>query len=156
MLRGIDPILGPDLLHALRAMGHGDELAIVDANFPAEANANRLVRLEGIDAVHVAEAVLALMPLDTFVDHAAFRMQVVDDARAVPPICKEFQKVVARHAPGQKVGVIERFKFYERARGVFVTIATGERRLYGNLILKKGILKPEETQAHLLRGVGLA
>jgi L-fucose mutarotase len=144
MLRGIDPILGPDLLQALRAMGHGDELVIVDANFPATANAKRLVRLDGIDAVHVADGILSLMPLDTFVDHAAFRMEPVEDAKAVPPVCKEFQKVVARHAPGQKIGAIERFKFYERARNAFVTVATGERRLYGNLILKKGILKPEE------------
>ena len=80
MLRGIDPILGPDLLHALRAMGHGDEIAIVDANYPAESNATRLVRIDAADAVRVADAILSVMPLDTFVDCAAFRMAVVDDA----------------------------------------------------------------------------
>ena len=143
MLYGIDPIIGPDLLHALRAMGHGDELAIVDANYPATSNANRLIRLDGIDAVTAADAILSLMPLDTFVEVAAFRMEVVDDAKAVPEVCRLFEQVVHRRAPGMKVGAIERFKFYERARGAFATVATGERRLYGNLILKKGIIRPE-------------
>jgi L-fucose mutarotase len=143
MLYGIDPIIGPDLLHALRAMGHGDELAIVDANYPAMSNANRLIRLDGVDAVRAADAILSLMPLDTFVPTAAFRMEVVDDAKTVPEVCRLFEQVVERRSPGMKVGSIERFKFYERARGAFDTVATGERRLYGNLLLKKGIVRPE-------------
>ena len=144
MLRGIDPILGPDLLHALRAMGHGDEIAIVDANYPAESNATRLVRIDAADAVRVVDAILSVMPLDTFVDCAAFRMAVVDDAKKVPPVCKEFEKVVARREPGFKVEALERFAFYERANRAFVHVATGERRLYGNLILTKGVIKPDE------------
>jgi L-fucose mutarotase len=143
MLYGIDPIIGPDLLHALRAMGHGDELAIVDANYPAMSNANRLIRLDGVDAVRAADAILSLMPLDTFVPTAAFRMEVVDDAKMVPEVCRLFEQVVERRSPGMKVGSIERLKFYERARGAFATVATGERRLYGNLLLKKGIVRPE-------------
>ena len=87
MLFGIDPILGPDLLHALRAMGHGDELVIVDANFPSTSKANRLVRLDGLDAVRVLDAVLSLMPLDSFVDCAAFTMEPVDDPKSVPEVC---------------------------------------------------------------------
>ena len=87
MLYGIDPILGPELLHALRAMGHGDELVIVDANYPALSKANRLVRLDGVDAVRVLDAVLSLMPLDDFVDCAAFTMEPVDDPKAVPEVC---------------------------------------------------------------------
>ena len=143
MLFGIDPILGPDLLHALRAMGHGDELAIVDANYPALSKARRLVRLDGVDAVHVLDAVLSLMPLDDFVDCAAFTMQPVDDPTAVPPVCRQFRQVVEKRASGFKVESMERFAFYDRAEKTFVTIASGERRLYGNIILKKGVIRPE-------------
>jgi L-fucose mutarotase len=145
MLRGIDPVLGPELLHALRAMGHGDEIAVVDANYPSFSNATRLVRLDGVDAVHVVDAILSLMPLDTFVECAAFRMAVVDDAKAVPEVCREFEAVVARRQPGQKVEPLERFAFYERANRAFAHVATGERRLYGNLIMKKGIIRPGEN-----------
>ncbi len=115
MLYGIAPIIGPDLLHALRAMGHGDELVIVDANYPAEANANRLIRMDGVSATEAADAILSLMPLDTFVDCAAFRMEVVDDSNAVPEVCRDFEEIVKRRAPGQTVGSIERFAFYDRA-----------------------------------------
>lgn len=142
MLKGIDPILGPDLLHALRAMGHGDEIAVVDANYPAFGNAKRIIRLDGIDAVRAVDAILSLMPLDTFVEIAAFRMEVVDGAEQVPPVCREFEKLVAAREPGMQVGALERFAFYERANRAFAHVATGERRLYGNLILKKGIIRP--------------
>ncbi len=145
MLYGIDPIVGPDLLYALRAMGHGDEIAIVDANYPAVSKAQRLVRLDGLDAVRVLDAVLSLTPLDSFVDCAAFRMAVVDDPKAVPEVCREFAKVVRRRAPGHKIGALERFAFYERAEAAFVTVATGERRLYGNIILKKGVIPPGKS-----------
>ncbi len=143
MLYGIDPILGPDLLHALRAMGHGDELVIVDANYPALSKAKRLVRLDGVDAVRVADAVLSLMPLDDFVDCAAFTMEPVEDPKSVPEVVRLFREVVGKRAPGFTSGTIERFAFYERAEKTFVTIATGERRLYGNIILKKGIIRPD-------------
>ena len=145
MLRGIDPLLGPELLHALRAMGHGDEIAVVDANYPATASATRLIRIDGVDAVRVVDAILSVMPLDTFVEVAAFRMEVVGDAKKVPPVCREFEKVVQRRAPGQTIAALERFKFYERAAHAFAHVATGERRLYGNLILKKGVVSPDET-----------
>ena len=143
MLFGIDPILGPDLLHALRAMGHGDELVIVDANFPSASKANRLVRLDGLDAVRVLDAVLSLMPLDSFVDCAAFTMEPVDDPKSVPEVVRLFRDVVEKRASGFTTGTIERFAFYERAEKTFVTIATGERRLYGNIILKKGVIRPQ-------------
>ena len=85
MLKGLDPLLSPDLLHVLRAMGHGDEIAIVDANFPAPSNARRLIRLDGVDTVRALDAVLSVLPLDDFVDCAAFRMSVVGDANAFQP-----------------------------------------------------------------------
>ena len=145
MLRGIDPILSPDLLRILRAMGHGDEIVIADANFPGESSARMLVRLDGIDAPRVARAVLSVLPLDTFVDDPAVSMAVVGDPNAVPPVVAAFQQVIEEVADNPaRIRPLERFAFYERARGAFAVIQTGERRLYGNLILKKGVLPPEE------------
>jgi L-fucose mutarotase len=143
-LYGIDPILGPDLLSTLRAMGHGDEICIADANFPAVSNARRLIRVDAADAVRVADAILSLMPLDTFVPNAAFVMQVVGKPKDAPPVYDLFQKAIDARQKGFKLARIERFKFYERARTCFAIVATGERRLYGNLILTKGIVRPEE------------
>ena len=145
MLRGIDPILSPDLLRILRAMGHGDEIVIADANFPGESSVRMLVRLDGIDAPRVARAVLSVLPLDTFVDDPAVSMAVVGDPNAVPPVVAAFQQVIEEVADNPaRIRPLERFAFYERARGAFAVIQTGERRLYGNLILKKGVLPPEE------------
>jgi L-fucose mutarotase len=143
MLRGIHPILGPDLLHALRSLGHGDEIVIADANFPVYSFGPRVVRLDGVDAVAAADAILTHLPLDTFVDKAAFRMEVVGDPAAVPPICATFAELVKNLAGPFDIHPLERFAFYERARQASVIVATGERRLYGNLILKTGVLVPE-------------
>jgi L-fucose mutarotase len=142
MLRGIDPILTPELLHALRAMGHGDEICIVDANFPSTSNAQRLIRADGSDAIQVADAILSLMPLDSFVKDAAFVMQVVGKPKESPPIYKLFQDVIDKHEKGFKIARLERFKFYERAKTCFAIVVTGERRFYGNLILTKGVVPP--------------
>jgi L-fucose mutarotase len=143
MLRGIDPILSPDLLRILRAMGHGDEIVIADANFPAESSARTLARLDGIDAPRVVRAVLSVMPLDTFVDDPAVSMEVVGEPRTVPPVVALFQQVIDEVADNPaRIRPVERFAFYERARGAFAVVQTGERRLYGNLILKKGVLPP--------------
>lgn len=143
MLRGIDPILGPDLLFTLQAMGHGDEIAIVDANFPAHAMGKRLIRLDGHDAVRVTDAILSLMPLDRFApEETAIRMEVVGDPTAVPPVCALFQETIDHRDPGYKLATLERFAFYERAKAAFAIVATGERRLYGNVILKKGVIDP--------------
>jgi L-fucose mutarotase len=103
----------------------------------------RVVRLDGIDAVAAADAILTHLPLDTFADAAAFRMEVVGDPTAVPPICIAFGDLVRRLAGPFEVARLERFAFYERARRAQVIVATGERRLYGNLILKTGVLTPE-------------
>jgi len=145
MLKGIDPLLGADLLHLLASMGHGDELAIVDANFPAAAMAHRLVRLDGADAPRALAAVLTVLPLDSFVKAPVSVMQVVGDARQVPPPVRDFQPIVDR-AMGRKLRLasLERFAFYERVRGAFAVLATGERRFYGNVILTKGVVGPEE------------
>ena len=141
MLKGIDPLLGPDLLRVLAAMGHGDEVVIADANFPAESSAQRLVRLDGVDATRAAVAILSVLPLDEHVKAPAAVMAVVGDPDAELPIVDEFHRI-AEAAHGQPVSFerVERFAFYERARQAFAIVATGERRPYGNLILTKGVL----------------
>lgn len=141
MLYGIDPTLGPELLGILREMGHGDEIAIVDANFPAASHARKLVRMDGTSATSTLRAVVSLLPLDTFVDCPVCTMQVVDDPQAVPDVVSEFRKIVDR-AADERVGIekLERFEFYRRVAGAFAVVVSGERRLYGNVLLRKGII----------------
>lgn len=143
MLRGLDPILSPDLLHALRAMGHGDDIVIADANYPAHSSGLPVIRLDGVSATDTLRAVLSVMPLDSFVPDPALTMQVVGKPDDVPPIVAEFQTIinaVADHRAG--IATLERFAFYERAGGAYTVIQTGERRLYGNIIVKKGVVAP--------------
>ena len=139
MLRGINPILTPDLLHSLASMGHGDRIALVDCNFPAAACAQRLHRLAGLDAAAVLDAVLSVLPLDTFVPNPAAAMQVVGDPAAVPAAVQDLIGVLRRHGLGAP-DMVERFSFYDAARGAFAIVQTGERRPYGNIILTKGVL----------------
>lgn len=141
MLRNIPSILSPDLLHALRAMGHGDDIVIADANFPAESIGPRCIRLDGISASDVLRAVLRLLPLDTFVDDPALTMQVVGDPDAIPDAVADFQKIIEETADNPaKIATLERFAFYERSAKAYAVIQTGESRLYGNIILKKGVV----------------
>ena len=142
MLKNIPPILGPDLLGLLRAMGHGDEIAIVDANYPADSAGPALIRLDGISATDVLDAVLTLMPLDDFVDEAAICMQVVGNATQREPVMEAFETILQRHEPKMGLSSLERFAFYERVSKGYAIIQTGERRLYGNILLKKGIVRP--------------
>jgi L-fucose mutarotase len=142
MLKGIPPILGPDLLHILRAMGHGDEIAIVDANYPAEGAGPEVIRLDGVSATDALEAILSLLPLDTFVEDQAIGMEVVDNPRRREQTHKDFDRIVKKHEPEMKLALLERFAFYDRVRDAFAIVQTGERRLYGNIILKKGIIRP--------------
>jgi len=143
MLKNIPPILGPDLLGILRAMGHGDEIAIVDANFPGDSSGPTLIRLDGLTATEVLEAVLSVMPLDTFVDEQAIGMEVVGDPKKREATHKDFDKIVKKHEPDMKLTLVERFAFYDRVEGAYAIIQTGERRLYGNILLKKGIIRPQ-------------
>ena len=141
MLINIDPLLSPELLMILRAMGHGDEIAIVDANFPAKSNAKRLIRLDGMDASQTLAALLSVLPLDSFVKAPANGMQVVGKPKEIPPAIADFQKLVDRLAGFPvRIGRIERFAFYERAKSCFAIVATGDRRLYANIILTKGVI----------------
>ena len=138
MLKNIDKLLTGDLLKVLCNMGHGDELVIADANFPAETCAKRLIRLPGIDGVQAAKAILSVFPLDTYCDDAAVVMDLTDSDKAKgmqrPVIWNDYQKLC-----GQIIKV-ERFAFYERAKKAYAVIQTGEERQYGNLILVKGVV----------------
>ena len=148
MLRGIPGILSPELLYVLRAMGHGDELVIGDANFPGESLGPQCVRLDGISATDVLEAVATLMPLDAFDPKPAHVMQVVGDPDARPPIVVTFQDIINRVSDHPtEIASLERFSFYERAREAFAIVQTGEQRLYGNIILKKGVVPPADPNA---------
>ena len=141
MLRNIPPILSPDLLWTLRAMGHGDDLVIADANFPATALGARCHRLDGLTATEVLQAVLTVLPLDRFVPNPALVMEVVDDPDAIPAIVAEFQDITTAAADNPvTLDKLERFEFYARAKTAFAIIQTGETRLYGNIILKKGVI----------------
>ena len=143
MLKGIDPLLNADLLHVLRAMGHGDDLALVDTNFPAVAMARRLVRLDGADGPTALRAILSVMPLDDFVDSPCARIEVVDDPDAEPAVCRAYQAVIDEAEGGRfRLERIERFAFYERARQAFAVVQCGETRLYGCVLLKMGVIRP--------------
>lgn len=147
MLKGIDPLLSPDLLHALAQMGHGDTLALVDRNFPAHSVNERVIRLDGADVVSAGRAVLGLLPLDTFVPEPVARMEVVADPGGRPAVQTDFLAVVAEEA-GRPVAVeaLERQAFYDRARAAFAVVITGEERPYGCFLLVKGVL-PEFAPA---------
>ena len=123
------------------ALGHGDELVLADANFPAATHARRLIQLPGTSAPEVLRAVLQVFPLDDFVPQAALTMQVVGDPDARPPVVAEFDAVLQANGCAASAG-LERFAFYTRAAGAFAIVATGETRIYGNLLLKKGVVRP--------------
>lgn len=146
MLKNLDPLLNADVLYALRAMGHGDEVVICDANFPGDSVARetvlgKLLRFDGADAASAVRAVLSVMPLDSFVDDPALRMQVVGEPNTIPAVQREAQAEV-NAAEGRDVpfASIERFAFYERAKQAYCVIATGEQRGYGCFVFKKGVL----------------
>ncbi len=147
MLIGIDPVLGPDLLALLRAMGHGDEIVIADANFPAAANARRLIRMEGVTGPRVVRAIVSVFPLDSFVPNAAFRMEDSSAPDVIPEICRDYARILKAAGYDRAVEPIERHAFYARAREAYGIVATGEPRFWGNLILKKGAIPPEQQAA---------
>jgi L-fucose mutarotase len=149
VLKGIDPLLNAEVLQALRAMGHGDDLILADTNFPAESTAvetvlGELLRIDA-PAPRVARAVLSVFPLDTFVDDAAARMQVVGAPDEMPEVQAEVQRELdAAEGRDWPLLGIERFDFYDRARRAFAVIQTGERRFYGCFAFRKGVIGPDD------------
>lgn len=143
MLKGIDSRINADLLYVLGAMGHGDQIAIVDRNYPETSNAEgkELVRYDGLNVTQVLEMVLSLFPLDTFVDEPVYTMQVVGKPDEILPFHKEGQEICDR-VEGRKIKFksLERYAFYEQVGQCFAIISTSEDRPYGNFILVKGVL----------------
>ncbi len=146
MLLGLSRLLSPDLLHALAAMGHGDEMVIVDGNFPATSVGRRVVYVGGATSTEVLDAVLAVMPLDTMVSPAVVTMEVVGDPASRPPAVEDFAAVIARRSPdGRALGHLERQQFYARARGAFVIVQTGDMRRYANVLVVKGTVRDDAS-----------
>ena len=144
MLINIDPILGPQLLSALRSMGHGDTLVLADANFPSSSLAKRLVRLDGIDIPNAAKAILSVFPLDSFIDYPVKRMEIDNNPHEINDVHKDFIDVVKKTSGDKwKIGTIERMQFYKEAKEAFVIVSTTDARAYGCFILTKGVIKPD-------------
>ncbi|NND19997.1 MAG: ribose ABC transporter [Silicimonas sp.] len=150
MLKGIDNRLNADVLYTLRAMGHGDYLIVCDTNFPADSIAREtvlgdLLRMDNLTAAEASQAILSVMPLDTFVDDFAGRMEMVDDPDTVPPVQEEVQAAIdAAEGSHRPMIGIERFAFYDVAKDAYAVIQTGERRFYGCFMFRKGVIPPEE------------
>lgn len=141
MLKGISPLLSPELLKVIAEMGHGDDLVIGDGNFPAASMNPRSLRCDGHKVPELLDAILQLFPLDTFVEAPVTLMEVVPGTFASePPIWDEFRRIVEKHKPGTKIQFAERFDFYDISRKAYATIQTGETSLYACVILKKGVI----------------
>jgi len=145
MLKGVNPLLSPPLLQALAEMGHGDELVVVDRNYPAYSTGRPVMHLDGVDAGTAVAAILELFPLDTFVEHPLLHMQEGDGTGAARPIHLEVQ-ALASDAEGRQIslGPVHRLTFYDRARSAHAIVTTGESRPYGCFILVKGVLPAME------------
>ena len=139
MLKGLSPVISPELLKILCEMGHGDEIVIGDGNFPAAANAQRLVRLDGHGVPEILDAVLKLIPLDTYVERPAVLMAAGEN-EPTPAIWATYEDIITKNNGATNISTIERFAFYERTRGAYAVIATGETAIYANIILKKGVI----------------
>lgn len=140
MLKNISPIISPDLLKILMEMGHGDEIVIGDGNFPAASMAQRLVRLDGHGVPEILDAVLKLMPLDTYVESPVALMENgADDDR--PEIWAKYEDIVKANEGEKSFELMERYAFYDRAKKAYAVVATGETAIYANIILKKGVVK---------------
>ncbi|NRP21782.1 L-fucose mutarotase [Ensifer adhaerens] len=142
MLKGFSNLLTPQLLYVLQAMGHGDEISIVDGNYPGESAGPKLVRLDGHSATDVLDAILSVMPLDTFVKDPAVGMDVSAEVKERPPILADFEAIIQRHEPDMGLTLVNKPDFYPRANRAYAIVQTSEARLYGNIVLKKGVIFP--------------
>lgn len=141
MLKGIPSILSPELLKILMEMGHGDEIVLADGNFPSASMAQRLARCDGHGVPELLDAVLKLIPLDPYVSAPVALMAVVPGDKAETPIWDVYKGIIAKYEPvNNSIEHVERFAFYERAKKAYAVVATGEKALYANIILKKGVV----------------
>jgi len=151
MLKNIDPALNADVLHALRSMGHGDQIVVVDANFPTDSIARetvvgKVLHIDNVSAARAVEAILSVMPLDTPLQNSAGRMEVMGSPEEVPLVQSEVQRQVdaAEGQPSPMYGV-ERFAFYELAKNAYCVVQTGEARFYGCFLFTKGVIPPKNA-----------
>ena len=142
MLKNIPPVLSPELLKALCEMGHGDELVIADGNFPSHTVGKNaiVVRADGHGVPELLDAVLQVIPLDTYVEKPVALMEVCAGDTVVPTIWEEYAAITAKAEPETTPTMVERFAFYERAKNAYLIIATGETAIYANVLLKKGVV----------------
>ena len=144
MLKGIPPILSPELLKVLAEMGHGDQLVIGDGNFPAQSMGKNgvVIRCDGHNVPELLDAILTLFPLDTYVEKPVRLMEVVPGVNVETPIWDTYKAIVAKHDErgAEAIGFLERFAFYEESKKSYAIIATGEKALYACMILTKGVL----------------
>lgn len=144
MLKGIPKIISPKLLKVLMEMGHGDRIVISDGNFPAESVGKDaiVIRADGHGVPEILDAILTLMPLDTYVDYPVSLMQVVPGDDVKTPIWDTYKEIVKKYdSRGEKVfAEIERFKFYDDAKTAYVIVATGETAIYANIMIQKGVV----------------
>lgn len=141
MLKGIPKILSPMLLKILCEMGHGDEIVIADGNFPSENYGQRVIRADGLGGVEILDAILQLLPLDTYSEQNFILMQVVPGDPERPSIWEKYRKIAHEREKNVRIGDMERYAFYERAKNAYAIVATGEEAIYANIILKKGVVK---------------
>ncbi len=140
MLKGISPILSPDLLAVLCRMGHGDEIILADAHFPGETFNPKVLRADGLRIPDLLDAILPLFELDAYVDDPLVMMAAVEGDTLDPAVERAYMVPIGLHAPSAPtISRIDRFAFYDRARSAFAVVMTGETAKYGNIILKKGV-----------------
>jgi L-fucose mutarotase len=141
MLKGISPLLSPDLISNLYRMGHGDEIVLADAHFPGETFNNNVIRADGIRIPALINAIMPLFELDQYCDEHIVMMQAVEGDSHDQNVITEYRTTIEKHAPkAQPITYIERFAFYERTKSAFAVVMTGETAKYGNIILKKGVI----------------
>ena len=142
MLKNISPIISPQLLKVLCEMGHGDEIVLADANFPAEsiAHNNQIIRADGLGIVDLLEAILPLFPLDLYVEDNFILMAVEPRDNFVPEIWTDYERILKKYEPECKMSYMERSQYYDHSKTVYAVVATGEKAQYANVILKKGVI----------------
>ncbi|GAB2024534.1 RbsD/FucU family protein [Lactovum odontotermitis] len=141
MLKGIPKNLSPQLVKVLMEMGHGDEIVIADGNYPGASNARNLVRADGLGVPELLESILELMPLDAYVDEPVALMAVVEGDSTVPEIWNEYERIINEKTSSPiKIEHMARVDFYERGKKAYAILATGEKAIYANIILKKGVV----------------
>ena len=142
MLKNVPRILSPELMRILMEMGHGDEIVVADGNFPCYTHNNRVIRMDGNGGNDVLEAIVSLLPLDSYANENVILMSVLEGDDVETPIWDDYKETLNIYeGENAKIGFLSRYEFYERAKAAYAVVATSEEALYANIILKKGVIK---------------